>query len=262
MHRVLKKTVYGVGYVAIAGFFIFLVIAPFIPKKQITGPFVTPEPLLPIIVENITAIPHINDPGPTGKTVDVVARLRNNNPRAGIKDYEVTFQLKDASGAVIQTVTQHEYVLPGSIGYIAALDMQIPPTAVFDHVDVITSKNPKFLSIPDTAPTPQFSIFPRDRTLVNSGKFVLEQQTGIVTNSSSFDWQVVDVVGVALDANGAIVGVGKTTVGKLIIGEQREFALQWPRPNTATAKVVALAVTNMYDDANFVQIVGDPGKLR
>ncbi|OGY37557.1 MAG: hypothetical protein A3E36_04820 [Candidatus Andersenbacteria bacterium RIFCSPHIGHO2_12_FULL_45_11b] len=262
MHRVLKKTAYAVGYIAVAGLLLFIIIAPFIPKKQATGPVITPEPLAPIIVENIVAIPHIAEQGPTGKTVDVVARLRNNNPRAGVVKYPISFTLYDASGTAIQSKTQDEYVLPGSIQYVAALDIPVPPGAVFDHADITTPAQPAFIVIPGSAPTPQFSIFLRDRTYVSSGAFPLEQQTGIVTNTSSFDWQKVQVVAVAVDDNGKVVGVGKTFVGKLLIGEQREFTLQWPRPSGKTNRVIAIATTDMYSDSNFVQIVGDPNNLR
>ncbi|HSX24917.1 MAG TPA: hypothetical protein VLG69_03045 [Candidatus Andersenbacteria bacterium] len=262
MHRVFKKTAYATAFVVIVGLFLFLIISPFIPKRQVAVPTATPVQLNPIVVENIVAIPHINEPGPTGKTVDVVARLRNTNPRAGIGTYPVSFELHDASGAIIQSVQQNEYVLPGNVQYIAALDIPVPPGAVFDHAEVTTPKNPSFTTIPDTAPIPQFSVFLQDRTYVSSGSFPFEQQTGIVTNTSSFDWQQVDVVGVAIDDNGAIIGVGKTVVGKLLIGEQREFTLQWPRPNGKTNRVIAIATTNMFNDSNFVQIIGNSNNLR
>lgn len=261
-YRVMKKTVYGAIYIVIAGLFIFLIISPLLPKGQNTVATPTPQPFTPIIVENIVAVPHIQDQGPTGKTVDVVARIRNTNPEAGIADFAVQFLLKDTSGATIQSVTQHEYVLPGGIEYVAALDMQVPPGATFDHAEVVPPANPTFTSVPATAPVPQFSVFLRDRTYIASGSFPFEQQTGIVTNSSSFDWQKVEVTAVALDTNGNIVGVGKTFVGKLIVGEQREFTLQWPRPSAATARVIAIATTDMFNDDNFVNIVGDPSKLR
>ncbi len=95
-----------------------------------------------------------------------------------------------------------------------------------------------------------------------SGSYPMEQQTGIVTNNSTFDWEKVEVTGVALDSKGAIIGVGRTFVGKLLIGEQREFTLLWPFPDDQTVRVVALASTNIYSDANVVHIIGDPGKLR
>jgi hypothetical protein len=262
MHRVIKKTAYATGFFLFVCLIGFLIISPFLPKKQAQVVLVTPEPLAAILVENIVAIPHIDQQGPKGKTVDVVARLRNNNARAGIGTYPVTFELRDSGDSVIQSVTQNEYVLPGGVSYIAALDMQIPPGSTFDHANVVTQKDPHFTTVPNTAPIPQFSIFPRDRTFVNSGNFVLQQQTGIVTNTSSFDWQVVDVTAVAVDKDGAIIGVGKTTVGKLLVGEQREFTIQWPRPNSATAQVIAIATTDMFNDSNFVNIIGDPNKLR
>jgi hypothetical protein len=172
------------------------------------------------------------------------------------------FLLYDASGKVIQTVRQDVYVLPGGIQYVAALDIPIPPDAVFDHADVKGPEQEALSALPDTARLPDFSVYLRDRTRRKSGNFPIEQQTGIVTNNSTFDWEKVEVASVALNANGNIVGVGKTFVGKLLVGEQREFTLQWPRPDSATVRVIAIATTNIYSEENFVHIIGDSSKLR
>lgn len=258
----LKKTAYGVLYIGIAGLVGYAIISPFLSKKNTTNTVVKAPEYAPIIIENIVALPHIEPVGQNGKTVDVVVRIRNTNPNAGIVRYPVTFTLYDSAGTVINAVTQQEYVLPGGIQYIAGLDIPVPPGSTYGRVEVTTPKNPEFITIPDNAPNPQFALFLRERTLQSSGSFPQEHQTGIVTNNSSFDWQKVQVTAVALDNNGQVIGVGKTFVGKLLTGEQREFTLVWPRPNSATNRVIAIATTDMFSDSNVVNVIGDPSKLR
>lgn len=261
-HRTLKKAVYATGFfVVILGIGI-LIVFPYLPSKQQTMTTNTGPSYVPVALENVVVIPHVAKPGPKGKTIDVVARLKNENSRAGTGSYPVTFSVQDSKGEVMSRVTQDAYVLPGGLQYLVALDMPIASDKTLGKVEVTPPSAITLTPLPDNARLPDFSVFLRDRKKIMSGLYPYEQQTGIVTNNSTFDWEKVEVTGVALGSKGNIVAVGKTFVGKLLIGEQREFTLQWPFPDDATARVVAIATTNIYSDANIVHIVGDPGKLR
>lgn len=262
LHRTIKKAAYASGFFAFLFVLVTLIALPWLRSDTSNTPTQTQTAFIPVTLEDAIVIPHIAKPGPKGKTIDIVARIKNENPRAGTKSYPVTFTVHDAAGGVISRFVQDAYVLPGGLQYIVALDVPIPSDKTLGNVEVTPGTAETLVPLPDTARLPDFSVFLRDRKTVGSGAYTLEQQTGIVTNNSTFDWERVEVTGIALDANGKIVGVGKTFVGKLLIGEQREFALQWPLPEGATSRVLAIATTNIYSDANIVHIVGDPGKLR
>jgi hypothetical protein len=262
VRRTMKRAIYGVLYALLFLGFAALVIMPLLPEKAPVVVQVTQTPFIPVSVENIVVLPHTTNPGPFGKTIDVVARIKNENVRAGTGDYPVTLVVKDATGAVISSVDQAAYVLPGGVQYLAFLSVPIPSDKEFKTVEIQTPKNTELTQLPDAARLPDFSVFLRDKTQVQVGTQRFEQQTGIVTNNSTFDWEKVEVTSVALDTNGNIVGIGKTFVGKLLLGEQREFTLAWPVPNTASSRVVAIATTNIYSDENVVHIIGDPSKLR
>lgn len=260
--RTIKKTLYAVLYIALAGGIAAIIILPRIPEKPPIIIDVQNKTFTPITIENIVVLPHITNPGPFGKTIDVVARLKNENVRAGTGVYPVKLLVRDPSGASIGTVDQAAYVLPGGVQYIAFIDVPIPSDKEFGTVEIQTPPNISLSQLPDTARLPEFSVFLRERTQVNTGSQQFEWQTGIVTNNSTFDWEKVEVTGVALDESGNIVGVGKTFVGKLILGEQREFTIGWPQPNAPTSRVIAIATTNIYNDENVVHIIGDPNALR
>ena len=262
-HRTVKKVAYATaGGIITLGMF-YLVISPFLPKSDQNGLQPTPTPSYePVVVENMVVIPHIDKPGPSGKTIDIVARLKNKNVRAGTGNYPVTFVAKDPSGIQIGAVNQMAYVLPGGVQYLVGLDIPIPADKQFGSAEIITPPTTDLVALPDSAALPDFSVFLRDRTRFTSGSQVLERQTGIVTNNSTFDWERVEVTGVAFDESGKIIGVGKTFVGKLLVGEQREFTLLWPAPINPTNRVVAIATTNIYSSENVVHILGDPGRLR
>jgi hypothetical protein len=260
--RTIKKSIYATVFWAVVIGIIASVVWPLIPKKAPSTTPINQVTYAPIVVENVIILPHIEKPGPFGKTIDVVARLKNDNARAGTGTYPVKLLVKDPAGAVIRTVDQAAYVLPGGVQYVAFIDVVIPPDKQFGSAEIQTLPNIKLTDLPDSARLPEFSVFLRDRTQVASGSQQLERQTGVVTNNSTFDWEKVEVIGVALDSEGKIVGVGKTFVGKLLLGEQREFTLVWPAPTIPTGRVVAIATTNIYIDENIVHIIGDPSKLR
>ncbi len=260
--RTIKKTIYAAIFFAGVLLVVGGIIWPLLPEKQVVVAPVKTTEHLPIVIENVVVIPHIEKPGPFGKTIDVVARLKNDNARAGTGTYPVKLVVKDPSGAVIASVDQNAYVLPGGVQYIAFVNVLIPSDKEFATANIEASPNISLMQIPDNARLPEFSVFLRDRTSLVSGSQDLERQTGVVTNNSTFDWEKVEVVGVALDAGGKIVGVGKTFVGKLLLGEQREFTLVWPAPGVATNRVIAIATTNIYIDENIVHIIGDPNRLR
>lgn len=261
-HRTVKKAWYAIGFFTVVIGIIVLIALPFFHSVQQTMSTKTGDTYVPVVIENIVVLPHIAKPGPKGKTVDIVARLKNENSRAGTGKYPVTFAVKDPLGEIISRVTQETYVLPGGLQYLVALDMPIASDKTLGKVEVTPPSEITLTPLPDNARLPDLSVFLRDRKKVMSGSYPLEQQTGVVTNNSTFDWEKVEVTGVALDTKGNIIAVGKTFVGKLLIGEQREFTLQWPFPDDQTSHVLALATTDIYSDANIVHIVGDAGRLR
>ncbi|MEK7499810.1 MAG: FxLYD domain-containing protein [Patescibacteria group bacterium] len=262
VRRTIKKTVYAFIYVLLLGGFCTLVILPFLPEKpQYVAPVVT-QTFSPIKIENIVVLPHLTDPGPFGKTIDVVARIKNENVRSGTGKYPVVLLVKDPSGATIGSVEQVAYVLPGGVQYIAFIDVPVPSNKEFGTVEIQIPNNVSLEQLPDSARLPEFTVFLRERSSVAVGTQQIERQTGIVTNNSTFDWEKVEVTGVALDEKGNIVGIGKTFVGKLLLGEQREFTITWPVPLSPTSRVIAIATTNIYSDENIVHIIGDPSSLR
>ncbi|MDA1169038.1 MAG: hypothetical protein O3A36_01740 [bacterium] len=239
-----------------------LIVLPMLPEKKVIVAPVKTDIFAPITVENIVVLPHLTSPGPFGKTIDVVARIKNENVRAGTGKYQVALVVKDPSGAVIGRVDQAAYVLPGGVQYIAFINVPVPSNKEFGTVEIQTPSTVLLEQLPDTAHVPEFRVFLRERSGTVVGSQQLERQTGVVTNNSTFDWEKVEVIGVALNESGNIVGIGKTFVGKLLLGEQREFTIGWPAPLSPTSRVIAIATTNIYSDENIVHIIGDPNKLR
>ncbi len=261
LHRTLKKAYYaaaGAGFLALA-----VVIAAYISVPE-APPEVTPTvaEFLPIEVQSTAVIPQAPIGARTERSVDVVTRLRNPNLRAGVGNYRLKFTLLDTSGEQITSVTDSTYVLPGTIQYAAVLDIRFPADRRLGRVEVVPLEDPTFIRLPEVVELPRFNLFLQERSSRLAGEHMIDIQRGIVTNTSTLDWQRVEVTAVALDANNTIIAVGRTFVGKLLVGEQREFSVEWPKSATAISQVIALPSTNIFREDNTVEIIGDPGLLR
>lgn len=234
-----------------------IVVAAVAINRPSIQPVVTPTPASsykPIAVEQVATVSH-------GSTLDVVARLRNVNVQAGVESYPVNFIISDTNGQEVARRHEVTYLLPGSLQYVVALNMPVSPGQVQVRVEV--PPDPVWQELPDGIRPPEFGSFlrgvPEQRTV---GAATIEQQKGIATNSGSYDLQRVEVVALAVDAQKNVVGIGKTFVGELKVGERREFTVQWPAPAVPTADVVTSLSANVFQEENVIRIIGDPSTLR
>lgn len=253
--RLRKQAIYaalfGFFWLSIIGLPVILISQSSVPRATPTVvPSTTPQP---IDIQSVDVIRH-------ERSIDVVARVYNPNPRAGIVNYVATFILWDNNNQEISQTTVASHILPGSLQYIAALN--IPTDTPISKVTLKTPENPHYAQVPANISLPSFSTFLRDQTQKSVGGQTITEQKGVVTNSSSLTWQHVEVATLALNAAGRPVGVSTTFVGRLTSGEQREFTAQWPTSSEPISRVVTLATTNIFKEDNIIRAVGDPALLR
>lgn len=257
-----KQIIYGLGFLIILGLIIWWLSVLVGPETPPAAPSPTPTTQVqPIQIEDISTIQHTAAPPAFGQIVDIVVRLRNPNLRAGVAKYPITLNVIGTRGQVLQTEEIADtYLLPSAVIYAVKLGVPVAEPVV--SVEVKLPQNPVFSTVPASVSLPSLSPSIRDRTVKNIGNTAIEEVKGIVTNDSSLDWQFVEVTGVATSESGEVVGVGKTFVGKLRVGEQREFTLQWPATRSAGSRITAFASTNIYRQENIVRAIGDPSLLR
>lgn len=253
IRRTIKKTTYAIIFGLLIAVPTTFAIVPGIVRWRQRQALPPPARPAAVQVESVDAVVHAD-------SVDVVARIRNPNPRAGVPEFIVTFVLLDEANSEIERLQKQTYLLPGSLNYIAALD--IPLSAALAQVRVETPPAPEFITLPESIAPPSFNSFLRSRTERRVGQEAVEIQKGIVTNTSTLGFQQVDVTGVAFGADGKVVGIGQTFIGKFAVGEQREFTIEWPKPTSPTERVIILPGTNIYQDENILRPAGDPSQLR
>lgn len=263
LRRVYKRTAYAafalVAALAVVGVVVLLSGSGSSQRTARVTP--TPDTFTPIEVGRVVVIPHTGSSGQT-RTVDIVAELRNQNPRAGVRDYAVTFSIQNPAGEEITSTKVDTYILPGSQQYALALDVGLPAGEQLGQVKVAKPSDVQFLRLPEKLDLPQFSLFLQTREEQVIGDSVTQRQVGLVRNTGTLDWERVEVSAIAVDESGDIIAAGRTFVGRLLTGEQREFSLQWPKPTRPVSNVIAVPSTNIFREENVIKALGDPGTLR
>lgn len=262
LQRITKRAFYAAIPVAVL---ITIIMGIRLTSTLTQEPVPTPVPTIlmaPIEVQEVSVIPHPVSPASAARSVDIVARLYNPNVRAGVESYPLTFTLLDAQGNEIAKRNIDTYLLPGSVQYVSVLNLSFEAARQVGRVEVETPAEVAFTRIPSTVELPRFSLFLQNRTERTAGPIATVVQTGIVRNTGTFDWQRVEVRAVALNEAGNVIGVGQTFVGRLLVGEQREFTLEWPKSSEPISQVIAVPSTNLFEEENVVEIIGDPSSLR
>lgn len=240
------------GFVAL-----IIIVALLLAANPSDQPIVTPSPsntFKPIAVEQVSTVSH-------GGNIDIVARLRNVNVRAGVADYPVTFIVDTPQGQEMTRRQETTYILPGSLQYAVALNIPITSSQFVVRLEV--PSEPTWQELPEGIRSPEFGSFLRGPTETRTvGVATIEQQKGIAANEGSYDLQRVEVVALAVDSQKNVVGIGKTFLGELKVGERREFTVQWPAPAAATADVITSLSANVFQEENVIRIIGDPNTLR
>src|SRR3989338_8439123 len=117
IRRIIKQSIYVALSLGLIALVLFIVIIPSMNLFR-RDPAPPPPPRESIIIESVDTITH-------DSTIDLIARVRNPNPRAGVPDYTLVFILLDEDGQEITTISQPTYLLPGSLKYVAVLDVAV-----------------------------------------------------------------------------------------------------------------------------------------
>ncbi|MBI3421117.1 MAG: hypothetical protein HY006_03570 [Candidatus Sungbacteria bacterium] len=259
LERTKKQIAYGTG----AAVLVLAILSLATAGSVSVSPQAAPMPIeghLPIILESLDIVQQPARPG-IENSIDIAARLRNPNPISGTAKYPVIFTVKNRLGTEVKKVTVESYLLPGAIQYVMALNVGLGQEAV-GSVDAIMPSQVSFSELPPDTQPPTFSAFARQHRDRQIGDSQIQDQFGIVKNTGTFAWEKVEVYVVGQSSEGKVVAVGKTFVGALKVGEEREFSVQWPRPVEAIDRILILPSTNMFAEDNITQTVGRPELLQ
>lgn len=208
MLAALAATVGGIGALVVA-----------VVYQPPTPPPPPPQTFVPLVVKS-TAVFHASP-----DRVDLLAIVQNPNGNAGVRWVDYTLEVR-AAGVTAATVPGQTFFLPGQEKSIVVLHVPAHRDA---NTVTIRFGNPEWVPVAPTFVRPSFLTVSRTAR-VRNGAVPEYEVKGILANESDLDYLMVDVTGYGVDADGSILGVGKTFVGSLQSRERREYTISWPLP--------------------------------
>lgn len=189
-----------------------------------------------------------------GNTIDVGFQVKNPNLDWGANNLEYRIDFIDSNGLVIPgSVYGSTFLLPGDSKWVMEIAKFLP--AQLSRLEILISTS--------SATWGKFRSYAKEANFVVKDtvfRRLAPPQTGYaetigtLTNKSGFGVNSIELQAVAYEASGIVLGVTKTTIFDLKIGERREFRLFWPRPFAKEMKTYEVLVNvNLMDNETFLQ---------
>lgn len=242
MKRFLKQIIFGSIFLIIVGGAVFLLGKYFFPGEQ-------PDPNPPVVVnaEQIkvlwTKIIELKN-----SQFNVVAQIENPNKNLGSKSFAYEFIFYDENNQEIKREKGKSYIMPDEKKYIISMFSSIEKRPAYVNFQISDAQwqNAALETI--------FSI--REKNYGPSDFKVTRtyyEATGIVDNSSGYDFRDVEISVVLFDASGGVIDVNKTGVNNLLSKESRFFKAGWyyELPSNVS-KLEVKADTNIFDLDNLI----------
>ena len=157
-----------------------------------------------------------------GNQTSALYLLQNPNPDYAIKDFAYEFQIKDASGATIKTVSDHSFIYAGDVKYIIVPAVDVgsvaPSTAYFSATSTVWVRAQDFVK-------PKLEIQSENMSEGSSSIIV----TGRLVSQDTTAFPSVLLIAVVKNNSGEDIGVGQTTLENVSPGESRNFSIIHPK---------------------------------
>jgi len=182
---------------------------------------------------------------------DIVASVENTNVSLGGKDIPYTIQWGEVKkqGSF--------YIFPSETRYIIEINQPCQEGKKLEF----NIGEPEEWEFFRGYEKPKLDITNKNfRYLENNYEFA--EVTGVVVNNSNFDLQEIEVYAILKNSKGSVMGVNKTTVNSILIGERREFRLFWTSPLPGKVSSIDIfTTTNLFNSHNFMQKHGFTSSL-
>jgi len=199
---------------------------------------------------------------------DAVAKVENINPNYGLDKFNYTFKLFDENKQLLVQKQGTSFILPGQKKYIIEANLSSAKKPSSTEFIIDESLKTDWQRLKNDFKSPDIFIHDKQfKYLENQpgkpSQGGVAQASGIIKNSSSFDFDKISVSVVLFDEKKEIIGVNKTEAYTIPAGEERYFSALWFSPLAGEVKSAdMLADTNLFSDSNFMRRYGVPEKFQ
>lgn len=249
--RIFKQLAYLTIFLALAGavFFLFYINSDRTPEAT-----PTPTAINPIEVQFTASIRVKNF------DYDIVAKIRN--PNSDLGSSAVSYELKffDQNNQVFETRTGETYILPGQVRFIVESPVRLNRELFKVELVILEAKweklNPIFqqdISLVATKHDLVFNQLPGTFAVLN----------GIILNSSDFDLDQTEILGILYNQAGGIAAVGKTSIWTFLAHTERAFEIKWFEEfQNNIGKIEVQTHSNLLENSNFLRRFGEQERFQ
>lgn len=180
---------------------------------------------------------------------DLLAKISNPNPNHGSAEVNYQFKLYDLNNKLVTDKSGTTFILPRETKYI--VEPKISASGLVSRITFEVSQI-KWKEFKDFQ-RPKIDIFNKDYRILRQEP-IFSQTSGIVKNSSPFDFDKVKIIIVLFDKDDGVLAVNLIEVQTLLAGEERYFVAPWFFEFLGdVARIEAEPQTNIFDSENFMR---------
>lgn len=181
---------------------------------------------------------------------DAFVLIRNSNADVGASSIEYDLVFKNDAGETMGAVGGESFIMPSMDSYIInqAISLAVQPGEM-----VVMIKSVKWQELAS------FNLGRIDIKNIDLSRNINKGSTifsGTVINNSPFNLQNIKIQSAFFDKNGKFVAIGQTSVQTMLRKEERTFRITWPNVLPSDLLVEAAAITNLFDNSNFINEFG------
>lgn len=188
--------------------------------------------------------------GASAGRFDALARVYNPNTTLGAETFSYTMTLRDVAGRELSSERGTAWILPRETKTILAFGLPAgttPDKATLSITDVSWTKFDGYQE------KPRLNILDRRYEAISSG-VGFGQATGLLVNDSPFDFQSIMIKVILRDAEGKPLAVNQNEMRTVVVKEQRDFRLVWPRAFPGVVERVEMeADADVFHTDNFIK---------
>ncbi len=187
--------------------------------------------------------------GISGK-YDFYVQITNPNATFGDKNFYYTLNLKDASGNVMVARKGSNFILPGERKYV--IENNIESSSAPSSIDFVIESS-DWVEFNSYYEKPNLQIVNKNYNEISGGSGFSEA-SGLLKNTTSFDFSLIKVEVLLEDSAGNILAINSTQMNTVSSGEQRDFKVSWPSSFPGTVgDMETQAEVNVFNPETFMK---------
>lgn len=193
------------------------------------------------------------------QSFDLLARIENPNREYGGSEVSYRFEIFDQENALIKKVEGVTFIFPSQAKYVIETPVNLlasPWKVSFSIQNVNWQRLANFENV-------GLEIYEKKYTELPPGQAYVSKASGIVQNTSNFDYKKIEIVVVLYDSRENIINFQRTEMLTFYANDKRYFEVSWRKPIYKKVQRFDMeAYTNLFLDETFMKRHGTKEKYQ